>query len=404
MAMRPSLAPIFLIALLAAACTGAEATAPATTVAPIEPLAPVTTPPTTAPAPTTTSAAPTTTTTTLPPTVDLELEKVTTITGDISPKSVVATGAGLFFAQNMMYRHTITVYNDDYELVATIPDAVNLGEFGHGEYADEHRGAPVEAVGTTDGEYMYVSNYQMYGEGYSRAGGDGCNLADWDESFVYRIATDTLEIDQVIGVGAVPKFLAITPDDTLVLASNWCSFDLSVIDTAAGEEIARVPLGRHPRGIAVTGDGKTAYVAIMGSRDIAIVDLESFGVDWMRNVGANPRHLILDPTDHHLYATLNGEGTVAVIDLATGTVTNRITSGAAPRSMTISDDGRSLYVVNYNSGTMSKIDTITFEVMQTLSVPEHPIGITFDATNREVWVASYSGAITVFRETEPATP
>jgi YVTN family beta-propeller protein len=406
--MRPSLFPAFLIALLAAACTGAEATVPATTVAPIEPLTPVTAttaPPTTAPPPTTTSAAPTTTTTTtLPPTVDLELEKVTTITGDISPKSVVANGAGLFFAQNMMYRHTITVYNDEYELVATIPDAVNLSEFGHGDYEDEHRGAPVEAVGTADGEYMYVSNYQMYGEGYRSAGGDGCNLADWDESFVYRIATDTLEIDQVIGVGAVPKFLAITPDDGLVLASNWCSFDLSVIDTEAGKEITRVPLGRHPRGIAVTGDAKTAYVAIMGSRDIAIVDLESFEVDWLRNVGASPRHLILDPTDHHLYATLNGEGTVAVIDLATGTVTDRINSGAAPRSMTISDDGSSLYVVNYNSDTMSKINTITLEVMQQLRVPHHPIGITFDAINREVWVASYSGAITVFRETEPAIP
>jgi YVTN family beta-propeller protein len=355
---------------------------------------------TTTPA-TTTSAPPTTTTAApLPRTDDLELQEVARITGDISPKSVVASGDGLFFAQNMMYRHTITVYDADYELVATIPDSVNLSEYGYGDYTDEHRGAPVEAVPTSDGAYMYVSNYQMYGDDYGRAGGDACNLAEWDESFVYRVSTDTLEIDQVIAVGAVPKFLAITPDDSLVLASNWCSFDLSVIDTAAGKEINRVDLGRHPRGIAVTSDGTTAYVAIMGSYDIAIVDLETFAVDWMRNVGANPRHLILDPTDHHLYATLNGEGTVAVIDLATGTVINRINSGAAPRSMTISDDGRSLYVVNYNSDTVSKINTITLEVVQKVDVPHHPIGITFDSINREVWVASYSGAITVFRETE----
>lgn len=325
---------------------------------------------------------------------------MTTITGDISPKSVVASGDGLFFAQNMMYRHTITVYDADYELVATIPDSVNLNEYGYGDYTDEHLGAPVEAVPTSDGAYVYVSNYQMYGEGYGRAGGDSCDLAEWDESFVYRVSTEPLEITQVIGVGAVPKFLAITPDDSLVLATNWCSFDLSVIDTAAGEEVQRVPLGRHPRGIAVTSDGTTAYIAIMGGRDIAIVDLETFDVDWMRDIGANPRHVVLDPTDHRLYATLNGEGTVAVIDLATGTVTNRINSGAAPRSMTISDDGRSLYVVNYNSDTVSKIDTTTLEVVQELDVPDNPIGITFDNANREVWVASYSGAITVFRETE----
>ncbi len=35
----------------------------------------------------------------------------TTITGRISPKSVVASGSGLVTAQNMMYTHTITVYD-----------------------------------------------------------------------------------------------------------------------------------------------------------------------------------------------------------------------------------------------------------------------------------------------------
>ena len=288
----------------------------------IEPLPAITT---TVPATTTTTAVPppttTTTTTTLPSTAELQLRKIATITGDISPKSVVATGAGLFFAQNMMYRHTITVYDRDYELVATIPDSVNLAEYGFSESANEHRGAPVEAVATADGTYVYVSNYQMYGEGYGRAGGDGCNAADWDESFVYRVSATDLEIDQVIAVGAVPKFLAITPDDRLVLVSNWCSFDLSIIDTAVGREIARIPLGRHPRGIAVTSDGQTAYVAIMGSLDITIVDLESYEVGWLRGVGANPRHLVLDPTDGRLYATLNGEGAVAVIDPVTGEVT-----------------------------------------------------------------------------------
>ena len=392
---------LVVLALAGTACTGADAATVTTTALVIEPLPAVTT---TVPATTTTTTAPppttTTTTTTLPSTADLELRKITTITGDISPKSIVTTGAGLFFAQNMMYRHTITVYDRDYELVATIPDTVTLADYGHGESDDEHRGAPVEAVATANGSHVYVSNYQMYGEGYGRAGGDGCNAADWDESFVYRVSTTDLEIDQVIAVGAVPKFLAITPDDRLVLASNWCSFDLSIIDTAAGHEVARVPLGRHPRGIAVTGDGKTAYVAIMGSRDVAVVDLDSYDVGWLRGVGANPRHLVLDPTDTRLYATLNGEGTVAVIDPVTGEVITRVGSGSAPRSMAISDDGRSLYVVNYNSDTVSKIDTTTLEVVQTLDVPQRPIGITFDSASREVWVASYSGAITVFQEGE----
>jgi hypothetical protein len=56
--------------------------------------------------------------------------EVFTISGDISPKSVVASDDGLFFAQNMMYRHTITVYDRNFELVKTIGDQVRLEEFG----------------------------------------------------------------------------------------------------------------------------------------------------------------------------------------------------------------------------------------------------------------------------------
>jgi YVTN family beta-propeller protein len=336
-------------------------------------------------------------TTTLPPTTGLELVEAATIRGDISPKSIVASGNGLFFAQNMMYRHTVTVYDEDYELVATIDDSVDLT--GDGTL---HQGAPVEAVPTSDGEYMYVSNYQMYGPGYSRAGGDGCNLGGWDESFVYRISTSSLEIDQVIPAGAVPKFLAITPDDSTVLVSNWCSFDMSVIDTATATEVARVELGRHPRGIAVTSDGATAFVAVMGSTNIAVVDLATLQVDWIKGVGSNPRHLVLSPDDRYLYATLNGDGRVIRIRVEDGEVLDRVRTGSAPRSMTISDDGLSLYVVNYESDTVAKVDTTTMEISQTIAVPHHPIGITFDNANREVWVASYSGFITVFREIEPS--
>src|SRR4051812_12203595 len=88
------------------------------------------------------------------------LEKVETIGGDISPKSVTATGTGLVFAQNMMYTHTVTVYDRDFDLVATISDQVALSDFGYG-LQGTYRGAPVEAAATPDGQHVYVSNYSM---------------------------------------------------------------------------------------------------------------------------------------------------------------------------------------------------------------------------------------------------
>jgi YVTN family beta-propeller protein len=385
--------------LLLGACTATRADEPLPTAAAITTTtaAKIEAPTTIrSPSTTTTTTAPTTTTAVpLPAASSLTLEQVATITGDLSPKSIVHSGNGLFFAQNMMYRHTVTVYNRTFDLVATISDTVDLTDFG---FPGDYQGAPVEAAFTSDGAYGYVSNYQMYGPGFSRPGGDGCDLAGWDESFVYRIDTATLEVDTIIPVGAVPKYIAVTPDDRLLLVANWCSFDVSVIETESGTELARVEVGRHPRGIAVDPGSTTAYVAVMGSNRIAVLDLAEFSVSWLEGVGSNPRHLVIDPAGGFLYATLNGEGRVVKIDRETGEVTARVATGSAPRSMAISGDGAALYVVNYNSDTVAKVDVATMTVLQTLPVAHHPIGITYDAATRRVWVSSYSGVITVFDE------
>lgn len=330
---------------------------------------------------------------------DREMKLVKTISGKISPKSIVYSGDGLFFAQNMMYSHTVTVYDRNFNLVKTIPDTIKLANYGFSKFKGNYQGAPVEAAFSTDGKYAYVSNYQMYGAGFDNPGSDRCSPGGkHDESFMYRINTQTLKIDKVIEVGAVPKFNAVSPDNRLILASNWCSWDLSVIDANKNREIERVKLGAYPRGIAVTPDSKIAYVAVMGSSNIARVSLQNYSVKWLRNIGNAPRHLTIDPNGKYLYATLNGEGNVAKIDIGTGKVVDKVTTGEAPRSMTISDDGKHIYVVNYFSNTVSKVRTSDMKVRDTVRVNSSPIGITYDPQTDRVWVACYSGSIMVFQD------
>lgn len=322
-----------------------------------------------------------------------------TITGGLTPKSVVHSGKGLFFAQNMMYSHTITVYDRNYGLVKTIPDRITLTDFGYPEYPGTQQGSPVEVAFSHGGDVAWVSNYKMYGPGFNTSASDDCSPSPHHSpSFVYRIDTETLAITDAIRVGVVPKYIAATPDDRYVLVSNWCTWDVSVIDTATKKEVQRVPLGRYPRGIVVDPTSETAYVAVMGSYDIALVNLKDFSVDWWRGVGHSPRHLVLDPWGQFLYATLNGEGRVAKIDPLTGRAIAKISTGQAPRSMAISGNGQFLYVVNYFSNTVSKVRTQDMQVIQTLPVRPQPIGITYDSETNQVWVASYSGSLMVFQD------
>jgi YVTN family beta-propeller protein len=327
----------------------------------------------------------------------MELKHV--IEGGLSPKSIVFSGRDLFFAQNMMYSHTITVYNREYNLVKTISDTVRLADHGYPQFAGEQQGAPVEAAFSQGGEIAWVSNYEMSGAGFNNAADDNCSPAqNLDSSFVYRINTSSLNIDKAIQVGAVPKFLATTGNHRYVLVSNWCSWDVSVIDAQQNKEVRRIQVGPHPRGIAVDRNSEKAYVAVMGSYDVAAIDLKTFEVGWLKDVGHSPRHLNISPDSQYLYATLNGEGQVAKIDLATGTVVAKVITGNAPRSMALSGNGEFLYVVNYDSDTVSKVRTEDMQVVQDVQVNPAPIGITYDPKTNQVWVACYSGSILVFQD------
>ena len=320
--------------------------------------------------------------------------------GQMSPKSVVANDSGTLFAQNMMYRHTISVFNAAGALVETIPDSVVLSDFGISGHPGTSRGAPVEMAFSPDGQTAWVSNYSMYGEGFGPEGSDSCSPSDgYGNSFLYRIDVQTLEIVDVVEVGAVPKYVAVTPDGSKILVTNWCSWDLSVVDTQTNEEIARVPLdGAYPRGIEVSPDSRTAYVAMMGSDRIVTVDLQSMQMSdpaWSRP-GDSPRHLVLSPDGDHLYVANNRSGDVAKVDRATGEVLASVATGQLARSMTIAPDGQALYVVNYGSGTMSKIRASDMTVIQEVETEPKPIGITYEPTLRRVWVASYGGTIQVY--------
>ena len=300
----------------------------------------------------------------------------------------------------MMYRHTVTFYNEDGDLLHRMNDEVNLNEYGYDEYANETvKGAPVEAVYTKDGKYIYVSNYAMEGDEFNSPGCDGCIGKEYDPSFIYKINTETYGIEQVIKVGSVPKFLALSNDEKLLISSNWTSSDISIVNTETGKEIKAVKVGAHPRGIAIDSKVNYAYVTIMGSSKVAKVDLKSYEVSYIKSIGSSPRHLCLTKSDSILYVSVNSSNTVVKYNLHTDEkVTCRTNSG--PRSMILSPDEKFIYVVNYFANTFSKIQTDSMMVVEVQETNEHPIGIAANWDSGDIWVACYVGIIEIHRDFE----
>ena len=335
---------------------------------------------------------------------DSDPVRVQRISGDLTPKSVVASAQGQVFAQNMMYTHTMSVFTADGALQKTIDDSVDLSDFGVTGHEGESKGAPVEMAFSPDGDTAWVSNYSMYGDGFLPEGKDACVGPEGiSDSYLYKVDTKSLEITDVVEVGAVPKYVATTHDGSQVLVTNWCSMDLTVVDAKTGKVTETIPLGgKHPRGIAVSPDDETAYVALMGDDRTVRVDLDAGSVEDFATTGDGPRHLLTSPDGETVYISNNGEGTVSEVDAESGEVTREVTVGNQPRSMTMSPDGGALYVGNYGSSTMSKINAEDFEVTHTEKVDELPIGITYEPTKKRVWVASYGGSIIVLDDSRTA--
>jgi YVTN family beta-propeller protein len=331
------------------------------------------------------------------PNSQTKMKLVKTITGGITPKSVRASSNGLVAAFNMMYSHTITIYDvNKIKLVKTIYDKVDLSKFGFNKYKGQLRGAPVEGAFSPDGKYLYATNYSMYGGGFGPEGSDLCNSdAGLDDSFLYRINLENFKIDNAYEVGAVPKVVEVTPDNKYVLVTNWCGFSLDVIDVAKDKVIKTLPIGRHPRGIIVSPDSKFAYIAEMGSIYVHRVNLQNWKIHKIQ-VGSGPRALVMSPDGRYLYLTLNTSGGVVKFDLQTHKKVKETRTGSQARSLAISDDGTALFVVHWGSGTVVKLNALTMKVIQTVKVCSAPIGVTFDPLTDRTWVGCYRGQIKVF--------
>jgi len=329
---------------------------------------------------------------------DTKLVLIKTITGQISPKSVLASNSGLVSAHNMMYNHSVTIYDaQTLELKKTIPDSVVLSDFGYSKYSGTFKGAPVEGAFSPDGKYLYFTNFAMYGKGFKKEGHDTCSPSSgYDKSFLSRVDLNTFAIDAMYPVGAVPKVVKVTPDNKYILVSNWCSYTVTVISTESQKTVAEIKIGKYPRGIVISSDSTNAYVAEMGGKNIHKINLGDFSQKLIP-IGINPRALELSPDGSRLYATLNGSGKVVSWDLISNKFISSVRTGNAARSLAISSDGSAVFAVNFLSGTVSKIRTSDMKVTQTIKVCSEPIGVTYDSSTNRTWVACYGGSIKVFQ-------
>jgi YVTN family beta-propeller protein len=185
------------------------------------------------------------------------------------------------------------------------------------------------------------------------------DVTDGSAGFVRVFDRSTLKLVTSVPTGAIPDSIVFDPTTKSVFVFNSRGHNATVIDVAANQVVATIPLGGRP-GSAVTDGKGRVFVALPALGEITLIDAaaKKVAASWQLAPCTGPTGLAIDSIDHQLFTTCEDHKLVA-ISADTGHVT------------AIGD------------------------------VPPNPGDIDFDSKHQMVFVADASGTLTIFHHDSP---
>lgn len=174
--------------------------------------------------------------------------------------------------------------------------------------------------------------------------------------------------------------LDLSRDGRLLACANRDSGTVTIVDAAALQKLAEVPVGAHPEGLCFLGDSHRLAVAIYADDQLAIVDADAAKVVGRIDVFDEPYGVVANRAGTKLYATLDYPGQIVEIDLTAGAVTRTFSGGRFLRGLAIAPDDTTLYATEYYAG-----DVVAFRVADGKLVDRWP-GVSNDNLARQVVV------------------
>jgi YVTN family beta-propeller protein len=235
--------------------------------------------------------------------------------------------------------------------------------------------------------------------------------------------------------GSAPSGLDVSADGArLYVALNTLN-RVAVIDTAARNIVAQIPVGTFPYTTVISADGSKVYVSNWGGRvpgptdftdgmfpvvvdrrtgipvsgTVSVINTATNAVEKTIEVGLHPCGMALGPGGDHVYVTNANSDTVSVIDTATDTVTKTLNVraqegwgrrktapvlGSSPNAVAAGPDGRRLYVANAAENAIAVLDPRregTDAVLGLIPTGWYPTAVAVTSDGRQLYVASGYG-------------
>jgi len=211
-------------------------------------------------------------------------------------------------------------------------------------------------------------------------------------------------VEKVWQGGPNMLYNSITPDGKILLVTSPNTASVYVFDTATGEQLAIIKVGKASKGLKISPDGKEAYVSNEAANTISVIDLKTLKVVATINTKEMPHNVRFNANGDTAYVTLQGGAGIGVIDTKTRKVTSIIPVPGltGPHNLDLSKDGKTAYVRDL-VGNVAALDLITGKVKIIIPVGKGHAGIDVIPNGRYVFTGAIADNIVTVIDTKSLT-
>lgn len=212
--------------------------------------------------------------------------------------------------------------------------------------------------------------------------GNRIYIANEDDAMVTVMESDGTILKE-IGVGIEPEGMAVSPDDSIVVATSESTGMAHFIDTAALELVGNTIVDTRPRHAEFEFGGEKVWVtseiggtvSVLNANSYAVEQVIGFEISGVKPELIQPVGLRFSGDGAMAFVALGPANHVAVIDTESYEVLDYVLVGQRPWHIERSLDDKSIYVANGLSNDMTIIDIASLKPTKSVPVGRLPWGI-----------------------------
>jgi YVTN family beta-propeller protein len=157
-----------------------------------------------------------------------------------------------------------------------------------------------------------------------------------------------------------PSLVRFQSDGKQVLVGSRADRSLTIVDTATGRTVVRLPLPLQPAHFCFSSDGGQLFISGPGMDAVAIVYPYQTEVAETILAGRAPDGMATSANPSYLFVANPQTGTMTVLDIDTRKLVAAVYVGQEPRRILITPDNRYALVLNQRSGDMAVVRIAAF--------------------------------------------